>query len=329
LTSAPLPADAAAVRLVHAIDVELADRNLAWDAGVVEFLWPDGISRPADPLQGYVEGVASSARTVLHGRGAFAGQDPLTPTGPLRWRVDMFPVPNVSGPVRLRLRFGSDPVNLPDDPSALFRGWIVAKLESLTELPGSSAFPVALLSEEGESLVAWDWFGEPVTGFSLEVSLDQGLTWREIFAGLPATGAGGFPWAVPLAALAQEFSPDEATRNLVRVVAFAPFGPVASRPLVVYRDGGLQPALLLGPPYPNPAVTEVRLLLSLPAGSPGELNLFDIRGRRLRQWQLTGGKQLLVWDGLDGQGRRAAAGLYIFRLDATGRSASQKVVFLP
>ena len=86
--------------------------------------------------------------------------------------------------------------------------------------------------------------------------------------------------------------------------------------------------MLLGSPYPNPANGPVRFLLQIPVGQTADLFLYDLRGRRLREWRLPGGQQLLEWDGKGAFGRRAAAGLYFLRLQAGQQTVTRKVVFI-
>ncbi len=327
LVSSPLAPGTEAVRLVHAVDLETERPGLGWDGAVIEFGLPDGSWAVTQPVDGYDAQVDARSDCPLHGRDAFCGHDPLSADGPVTWRVDLFPVPEACGPFKLRLRFASDkyPLSQPG------KGWFVARLESLASLDHDSAFPVDLLAPDNPtaSCLVWAWPWEPTDSFAIETSADQGLTWTEIWSGPPAPGPGGWQWSLPLASLAGGLPADPSVRQQVRVVALVSLGRVVSRPMVLYRDGGLSRPALLGSPYPNPARGPVRLLVKLPYGEAGRLSVFDVRGRRLRGWDLAGGQQLLLWDGRDGAGRRAAAGQYLFRLETGGRRVTRKVVFLP
>jgi hypothetical protein len=209
-------------------------------------------------------------------------------------------------------------------------GWVIARLESLSDLP-DAAFPVSVLPANGsdQPMLAWEWPWETATQFAVESSLDQGLSWRIIWEGMPPEGFGEYTWAVNSSELAGGLAASPQARNLVRVVAQVAYGRIASHPVVLYRDGGATPLLGLGHPYPNPATGPVRFMLQLPPGQTAELSLYDIRGHRVRDWNLVGGQQLLEWDGKDGGGRRAAAGTYLLQLRTGDQRVQRKVVLLP
>jgi len=198
--------------------------------------------------------VLARSRNSLHGRAAFTGSDSLTATGPHAWRVDVLVLPDRAEPARLRLRLASD-------ERITNRGWIIARLESLAQVP-ASAFPVAVLPATGiePQRLVWDWNWEPVSHFSVETSLDHGLSWRNIWELPPGSGGDAYARGVPVSDLAAGLATSLAARNLVRVVAHVSFGRVASRPFVLYRDGGASGQLALGRPYPNPATGPVRFM---------------------------------------------------------------------
>lgn len=74
----------------------------------------------------------------------------------------------------------------------------------------------------------------------------------------------------------------------------------------------------------------VRLGVHLPAAGRADLDLFDLRGRRVRRlWrgvELSAGDHALTWDGRDAAGRPAAAGVYLARLVLDGRIATARLV---
>ena len=103
---------------------------------------------------------------------------------------------------------------------------------------------------------------------------------------------------------------------------------VASRPLVVYPDGGLSAGTGLLQPRPNPAVGQVSMQLQLEVGQSGTIKIFDLRGRLIHSRNISGGNQVLTWDGRDRQGALAPSGLYFIRLEGSGPVQTRKVVFL-
>lgn len=97
---------------------------------------------------------------------------------------------------------------------------------------------------------------------------------------------------------------------------------------------GPEPLLLgLGEPRPNPASGTVEFALSIGgADAQGQLGVFDAQGRRVRrlvEGSLVAGVRTLTWDLRDDLGRRVPAGVYFFRLQASGATTSRKVVVSP
>jgi len=85
---------------------------------------------------------------------------------------------------------------------------------------------------------------------------------------------------------------------------------------------------------PNPAagVVPSAVRFTLPVASHAVVDVFDVRGARVRRLfagEAPAGPSTLAWDGCDDRGRRAAAGLYFVALGADGRSARSRVVRLP
>ena len=60
--------------------------------------------------------------------------------------------------------------------------------------------------------------------------------------------------------------------------------------------------------------------------------MFDIRGRLMRtlvDTQEGPGRHQVVWDARDNHGRRAAAGVYPYRLRVGGHTLTRKLILLP
>ncbi len=88
----------------------------------------------------------------------------------------------------------------------------------------------------------------------------------------------------------------------------------------------------VGPPRPNPACGAVALSFRLGAAAPVAASVYDARGRRLGRWSL--GEyapdtiHTWMWDGHDGEGRRAAAGAYWVKLETPGGEKTRRVLLL-
>jgi hypothetical protein len=81
--------------------------------------------------------------------------------------------------------------------------------------------------------------------------------------------------------------------------------------------------------FPNPFVREAQFHFALQNSGEARLELFDVRGRRIRTVlapRLAAGKQVVAWDGRDARGDGVAPGLYFYRLVTPERVQRGKVV---
>lgn len=87
--------------------------------------------------------------------------------------------------------------------------------------------------------------------------------------------------------------------------------------------------LAFRPASPNPAAGRVTLVLEVPASGELEVDLVDVTGRRVRELHrglASAGPLTLGWDGRDGEGRPAPAGLYFARARAGNVAAHTRVI---
>jgi hypothetical protein len=85
----------------------------------------------------------------------------------------------------------------------------------------------------------------------------------------------------------------------------------------------------LGQNEPNPFGEGTLIRFALPVKSPVKLEVFDVRGRRVKtlangEW--AAGHHALEWNGRDAVGRRVSAGVYLCRMEAGSFRASRKLV---
>jgi hypothetical protein len=89
--------------------------------------------------------------------------------------------------------------------------------------------------------------------------------------------------------------------------------------------------LALYPNVPNPFNPTTRIRFALPQAGKVELDIFDVRGRRVCRlvdaW-LEAGEHETSWDGRDGQGRNVASGVYFDALRTAAGVESRKLVLL-
>ncbi len=87
----------------------------------------------------------------------------------------------------------------------------------------------------------------------------------------------------------------------------------------------------LGRMGPNPFIQRTTIDYQLPQAGLVNLAVYNITGQRVRtlvSQNLPPGYYSQVWDGRNDGGRALSAGVYVVRLNASGRSASQKIVKL-
>jgi len=82
---------------------------------------------------------------------------------------------------------------------------------------------------------------------------------------------------------------------------------------------------------PNPARGRASLAFTLSRSGPVELDVFDLKGARVRRVvssTLAAGHHRETWDGADERGRPVKAGTYFVRISAEGKSAKTRFVLL-
>ena len=83
--------------------------------------------------------------------------------------------------------------------------------------------------------------------------------------------------------------------------------------------------------FPNPFRDRTSIGFSAPRGTTVTLRVYDVSGRFVRtlhDGEVTGDETLVSWDGLDHNGRRAASGVYFYRLDTGIFVQTRKLVLL-
>ena len=91
-------------------------------------------------------------------------------------------------------------------------------------------------------------------------------------------------------------------------------------------------ALALSAPRPNPSSAVSTLQLSMPATGRARVAVFDLTGRLvavLHHGDLAAGTHPLQWDGLDQDGRRRSAGVYLVQVSAGHTTVTQRIVRMP
>jgi len=88
-------------------------------------------------------------------------------------------------------------------------------------------------------------------------------------------------------------------------------------------------AFALAQNYPNPVREETAIVFVVPENTYARLVVYDLRGavvRRLWEGPAAAGGHKVSWDGAAEDGTPLPAGVYLYRLEAAGRTATRKMV---
>jgi len=309
LISPPLGTDLRWIEMTHAVDIELLHQGRAVDGVALTWVHDAGHTVPAEPADGWTGAVDRRSQHALAGEPTFCDVESLDADMRPLWRREILPIPDPAlhgrGPWRLRFDLASN---------AVWRGsgWFVRDLLAHVEEAPESGFPLRVEPD----VLAWTWStdDDPAT-FRIERSSDAGATWEVAHEASFAAGTGPhFEVARSLLGI----SPGG--RSYLRVIAAGAHLVVS--PAVVVTAAA---EVVLGSPRPKPFAEECRLAVDGNGDLHAEVALYDLRGRLVRRWQPGGQPVEIVWDGAGGDGQRTAAGVYIFRMRAQGRTLTRKV----
>ena len=92
----------------------------------------------------------------------------------------------------------------------------------------------------------------------------------------------------------------------------------------------LHPGLWFSAPRPNPTIVgPTTFSFSLPSSQRATLEVFDVQGRRIRQWlwdTLSAGRHDVAWGGDDAQGTHIRGGMFFVRLKSESGVLSHRFV---
>ena len=160
-----------------------------------------------------------------------------------------------------------------------------------------------------------------------------------IQAGLPALLAIDLDWAsyAPYHTSGDTFSQVDPTlgHEITRAIA----GAVADVAVVVGATDvgddvpgpGRATSLALADPYPNPFNPRTVITFALPRDGAASLRVHDARGRvvrRLLDGSQAAGRQSVVWNGEDDNGRPVASGMYFVRLEHEEQVKTRRAVLV-
>jgi hypothetical protein len=185
--------------------------------------------------------------------------------------------------------------------------------------------------DQGENIIVM-W--EPPTldnpdSYTVLFSADEGVTWTEA-----ASGITGLSVILDV--------PDvETEQALYRVYALKNGEPIgydtSDLVFTINPDAGagvvdeLPTVFALKQNWPNPFMGTTMLHFDIPKDVDVKLEVFDIRGRLVKSLvdrALPAGRYDIGWDGRDSQGRKAASGVYFYRIEAGQWSQTKRMVIV-
>lgn len=301
MISPPLP-PGTDVLLTHWYDLGPGPDGFHGDGAVIEYVLDDGRRVRATPLGGYPDAVDPAATTSLAGQAAFAAAGDVDDLGAPLWRRDVIPAPPGGRPFRLAFRQETDPL-------WSGRGWWLGGLEAAG---AADAQGIAPILTEG----VWSWNGPP--GAEVQLS-DDGITWITVASPAASTLA-----AVEVTRVLRELG---WSRARLRVVIPEEGWLRVTREADALGSRAADPLRALAV-WPNPFRDGCRIHLP-EASAETVLDLYDLRGRRLRRWHPGPGSHVVAWDGRAGDGRRLPAGRYLLRASLDGATLRRSVTLLP
>ena len=99
----------------------------------------------------------------------------------------------------------------------------------------------------------------------------------------------------------------------------------------VSQDMDLRGSLEVWPCYPNPFNPKTNIAFATAEAGGVKVMIHDLAGRRIRlvhSGELSAGEHVIPWSGLDDQGRRVGAGVYLVSVRTAGSFLTQRVVLL-
>jgi hypothetical protein len=170
----------------------------------------------------------------------------------------------------------------------------------------------------------------------VEVSNDAGGTWTTVEStnasdlawrshSVDVDDLFGAPQQVRLRFIASDLGSEslvEAGVDEIRVLAV--YDPVN----VLAGTDGIAPALSLAQNRPNPSTPPTTIRFSIPRLAEVQLAVYDVRGRLVREIARgpeAAGAHEVRWNGLDVDGAHVPAGVYFYRLTASGETITRKM----
>ena len=101
--------------------------------------------------------------------------------------------------------------------------------------------------------------------------------------------------------------------------------------LIVTTDVPTAASLQLHPAYPNPFNARTTVAFDLPEAQRARVAIYSLKGRLvtvLVDAQLPAGRHSLAWAGVDSDGQTVASGVYVCRLETSGKAQTVRMTLV-
>ena len=89
----------------------------------------------------------------------------------------------------------------------------------------------------------------------------------------------------------------------------------------------IQEAMLLSC-FPNPFRQVTRIAFSMRETAHVTLEVYNLKGQKIRQYSIFNNQSSIVWDGKDSKGNRVSSGIYFYKLNVNGKTEAVKKCLL-
>ena len=109
------------------------------------------------------------------------------------------------------------------------------------------------------------------------------------------------------------------------------FGQFVNTTLNIDQSNTIPDKFRLYTNYPNPFNPATIITYDLPNFSSVELNVYDVRGRKIKSLfsgNLSAGQHKATWTGVDDYGLNVSAGVYIYKLQVSDKIFKRKMILM-
>jgi outer membrane protein assembly factor BamB len=104
--------------------------------------------------------------------------------------------------------------------------------------------------------------------------------------------------------------------------------PVILDVIATANDENLPEIAALAQNYPNPFNPETTIKYNLGKNSKGTINIYNLKGRLIKTYNLQQKDGEVVWNGKDSHGNSVSSGIYFYKLETVTDSYMKKMILM-